>query len=154
MDFPRTVHLIGACGAGMRALAEYLIDRGLTLTASDAKTDSRNGHALRNLGVSFPSTEDSLAQAISRAEHVIYSAAIGEHHPERQMAIASGVPCTFLRRDAGSSQSVKANGLRRRNTRENDDCCTDWMDSPAGRTSPQCDLWRRDSRLRTAWLLR
>jgi UDP-N-acetylmuramate--alanine ligase len=84
------VHLIGACGAGMRALAELLRDAGCRVTGSDAATDSRTAAALHAVGVEL--------HAGHAAEHipldcdrVIHSAAIPANNPERLAAQTRGL---------------------------------------------------------------
>ncbi len=95
MMIPRAVHLTGACGSGMRALGEFLIDQGTLVTASDEKWESHNGRSLQSLGVSFAPRGENRKQ-IAEADLLIHSAAISDDHPERILAKRVGTAsCSY-----------------------------------------------------------
>ncbi len=88
-DFSRRVHLVGAGGAGMRALAEVLAGWGWELSGSDASPSAaaeaadsafrfRVGHAAENLP--------------QGAELVVVSDAVPPENPEVQAALCRGIP--------------------------------------------------------------
>lgn len=88
------VHLIGIGGAGMSGLARILLDRGMTVTGSDAK-DSRIILALTSAGakVAIGHAEDNLRLAGQLPTVVVTSfAAIPQDNPELVAARESGIP--------------------------------------------------------------
>jgi UDP-N-acetylmuramate--alanine ligase len=76
----KTVHLIGAGGAGMRALAQMLIARGAIVSGSDCSTSAAL-ESLAKLGakVAIGQSPENLP---ARLDLVVYSAAINEANPE------------------------------------------------------------------------
>ena len=78
-----SVHIIGIGGAGMSGIARILVERGVTVSGSDAK-DSRRLAALQAIGVTTHVGHD--AKYVEGADTVIFSTAIPEKNPERQEA--------------------------------------------------------------------
>lgn len=94
--FVPRVHLIGAAGAGMRALSEVLLDYGWELTGSDLQATEpvtelpqstpRSGQILR-----LHHGHDS-SHVPESADLVIFSPAISPDNPERSTADQLGIP--------------------------------------------------------------
>ncbi len=84
------VHLIGAAGAGMVALAHLLLDRGARVTATD-RAPGAAAARLRERGVELRAggTEASLPEDVER---VVHSLAVPDDDPERNAARARGLP--------------------------------------------------------------
>lgn len=83
-DRPQTAHLIGAAGAGMRALARVLLERGWRLTGSDCRAEPE---------APFPLFVGHARSHLSRdCRLVIYSDAIESSNPELQVAQQRGLP--------------------------------------------------------------
>ena len=81
----QTAHLVGACGAGMKALAEILLDAGWTLTGSDNSPQNNSIQSLvdRGLVMHEGHCESNLP---AHAQTLIYSPAIPAENPERMAA--------------------------------------------------------------------
>jgi UDP-N-acetylmuramate--alanine ligase len=73
-SLPHRVHLVGIAGAGMRALADVLRQRGWDVTGSDASTD---GHAAERVG--------------GDRELLVYSSAVPCDNVELQQAVRRGI---------------------------------------------------------------
>ncbi|MDB4439787.1 Mur ligase family protein [Planctomicrobium sp.] len=84
-------HLIGACGAGMKALAEILLDVGWELSGSDLSSDSSAWKSLISLGVHLV-PEHQASSISAELDIVFFSAAIPNSNPERTQASALGIP--------------------------------------------------------------
>lgn len=85
---PRPVHFVGIAGAGMSALAELFVRRGVTVTGSDM---SASGNAdLEALGVTVDRGHD--AAFVTGARAVVASSAIPADHVEIAAATALGLP--------------------------------------------------------------
>ena len=85
---PRPVHFVGIAGAGMSALAELFVRRGVHVTGSDM---SEAGNAdLEALGVTVHRGHD--AAFVSGARAVVASSAIPPEHVELRKATDLGVP--------------------------------------------------------------
>ncbi len=82
------VHILGIGGAGMSAIARVLLDRGVTVSGSDAK-DSKRLTDLRALGATTHVGHD--AENLGSADTVMYSTAIPESNPELATARARGL---------------------------------------------------------------
>jgi UDP-N-acetylmuramate--alanine ligase len=83
------IHFMGACGAGMSALAEYVVRSGGAATGCDAKTASAPP--------AFPELDIPLAAGhdpshIDGAAAVVTTAAVPARHPELEAARARGIP--------------------------------------------------------------
>ncbi len=84
------VHLVGVCGSGMKALAEYLLDAGWQVSGSDL----RGGEPVRFLarrGLRFRSGH-SENFVPSDCDLLVYSPAVGPTNPERRAAQRLGIP--------------------------------------------------------------
>ncbi len=85
---PRPVHFVGIAGAGMSALAELFVRRGLMVTGSDM---SAAGNAdLEALGVTVHRGHS--ADFVLGARAVVASSAISAEHVELAAARVSGIP--------------------------------------------------------------
>lgn len=89
------VHLVGACGSGMKALAEVFVSLGWRVSGSDLQADSPAGIALRRRGVTlFP--QHSASHIPSDVALVVYSSAVKPENPERLWAVEHRVPaCAY-----------------------------------------------------------
>ncbi|QDT33131.1 UDP-N-acetylmuramate--L-alanine ligase [Thalassoglobus polymorphus] len=88
---PPHAHLVGATGAGMKGLAEVLLDDGWNLTGSDQNPDPERLRLLRNRGIALSSRH--CTEAVSNdLDLIIYSAAIPASNIERQQAEALDIP--------------------------------------------------------------
>jgi UDP-N-acetylmuramate--alanine ligase len=84
---PRPVHFIGIAGAGMSALAELLIRRGVVVTGCDASPGSAPD--LERLGVHVTAHEPS---HVDGARAVVVTSAMPKDHPELARARELGIP--------------------------------------------------------------
>lgn len=86
---PVRAHLIGIGGAGMKALAGVLQQRGWLVSGSDMRADA----ALELLPLKIPVAIGHAAENLPRGSTlVVYSSAIAECNPERQHARDLGIP--------------------------------------------------------------
>jgi UDP-N-acetylmuramate--alanine ligase len=83
------IHFMGVCGAGMSALAEYIVRSGGQASGCDAKTAAAPP-ALEELGVVLVDGHD--ASHVEGAAAVVATAAVPASHPELQAARARGIP--------------------------------------------------------------
>jgi len=85
------IHLIGIGGAGMRALAEMLIQRGAAITGSDLQAGGAT-ERLQEIGaqVRVGQRAENLPEQCDR---VVYSAAVHAENPEMVAAARRGLPC-------------------------------------------------------------
>jgi UDP-N-acetylmuramate--alanine ligase len=84
----RPVHFIGIGGAGMSALAELLVSRGVAITGCDSNAAAMP--ELARLGVNVAAGHDPGHVASARA--VVVTAAVPRDHPELERARARGIP--------------------------------------------------------------
>ena len=85
----RPIHLIGIGGAGMRALARMLLDRGAVVSGSDnCASGAVERLARQGVTVRMGQKAENLAD---NCEMVVYSAAINEQNPELLAARQRGV---------------------------------------------------------------
>ncbi|HEX7018832.1 MAG TPA: UDP-N-acetylmuramate--L-alanine ligase [Gemmatimonadaceae bacterium] len=84
---PRPVHFVGIAGAGMSALAELFIRRGVAVTGCDAHPEAAGD--LRQLGLDV-TTHDPAHAATARA--LVVTSAMPKDHPELARARALGIP--------------------------------------------------------------
>lgn len=90
LQLPRA-HMIGATGAGMKGLAEILLDDGWKLSGSDSQADPQVVARFRERGMHINSKH--AASAISAEQNlVVFSAAIPADNVERQAAKQLGIP--------------------------------------------------------------
>ncbi|NOX53937.1 MAG: UDP-N-acetylmuramate--L-alanine ligase [Planctomycetes bacterium] len=80
-----SAHLVGVCGSGMKALAEYLIDLGWTVTGSDLQPPSPALQAMQRRGLRIHQghSDGFLPRDV---DVVVYSPAVGPQNPERRLA--------------------------------------------------------------------
>ncbi|RMH76323.1 MAG: UDP-N-acetylmuramate--L-alanine ligase [Actinomyces sp.] len=88
LDRPRRIHVIGAGGAGMGAIATVLVAQGHAVTGSDLK-DGPVPERLRALGVPVAVGHDPAN--VGDAEFVAVSTAIPDHNPELRAAREAGI---------------------------------------------------------------
>lgn len=92
LRWPRQkVHLIGVCGAGMRALAELLAGLEWSLSGSDQQKPPPAIQHLMRCGLVFHG-EHRAEHVPADADCVVYSPAVPASNPERQAAGRRGVP--------------------------------------------------------------
>jgi len=93
IDFeqPISIHFMGIGGISMSGLAEILLDRGFTISGSDAKP-SELTHRLESLGVNvmYGQRASNMSETI---DLVVYTAAIHPDNPELLAAKEMGIPC-------------------------------------------------------------
>lgn len=88
-SFPRSAHLIGIGGAGMRSLARALHARGVMVSGSDAAPASK----LRDLNECGIRAHSGHAEGnLEMPDVVVFSTAIPENNPELRRARQLGVP--------------------------------------------------------------
>ncbi len=93
---PVEIHLVGAGGAGMTALSEFLLDMGCALTGSDLSVDQTSlrqaqPSVLPDRILRIHQGHDS-AHLPTTADLVVFSPAISEDNPERVAAQRLGIP--------------------------------------------------------------
>ena len=84
---PRPVHFVGIAGAGMSALAELFVRRGVVVTGCDA--NPAEAEDLRRLGLSVGPHD---AAHVNGARALVVTSAMPKDHPELQRARECGVP--------------------------------------------------------------
>lgn len=84
------VHMVGIGGCGMSGLAALLKRRGTQVSGSD-RAPSAVLEQLADLGVAVVTQQSATSMPLD-AEVVVISAAIPPDHPERQAAVARGLP--------------------------------------------------------------
>lgn len=87
----RTVHLVGACGAGMKSLAELLSDSGFSLSGSDQLPPNSSIKKLIERGFVFHQGHRTGCISDS-VDYIVFSSAIPAHNPERLEAARRGLP--------------------------------------------------------------
>jgi UDP-N-acetylmuramate--alanine ligase len=85
---PRPVHFMGIAGAGMSALAELVVRRGVRVTGCDLTTVGTED--LARLGIALVAGHDPAHTEDARA--VVVTAAVRPNHPELERARALGLP--------------------------------------------------------------
>jgi len=100
----RPVHFVGIAGAGMSALAELLLRRGVAVQGTDA--NAGGAPDLVRLGVTVSPHDDTL---VSSARALVYSSAIPASHPEMLAARALGIP--VVRRAEALAEAVSGGTL-------------------------------------------
>lgn len=89
---PPSAHLVGICGAGMKALAELLDGYGWQLSGSDLQPVNSSITALELHGLQFFQGH-SASNVRPGVQRLVYSPAVGESNPERQEAVRRRIPC-------------------------------------------------------------
>ena len=87
---PRPVHFVGIAGAGMRALAELLARRGVTVTGCDANPGATSDLQALGIEVARGHSPDHVAGA----RELIVTSAMSRNHPELERARELGIPIT------------------------------------------------------------
>ncbi|MEO6444715.1 MAG: UDP-N-acetylmuramate--L-alanine ligase [Gemmatimonadaceae bacterium] len=85
---PRPIHFVGIAGAGMSALAELFVRRGISVTGCDVVLAGVDD--LRRLGVAMTQGHDAAHVAGARA--LVITSAMPREHPELDAARGAGVP--------------------------------------------------------------
>lgn len=102
---PRPVHFVGVAGAGMSALAELFVRRGVSVTGCDANVSGAAD--LRRLGVTLHEGHD--ASHIAGARAVVITSAMRRDHPELEAARTAGLP--IVRRAEALGEAVSGGTL-------------------------------------------
>lgn len=102
---PRPVHFMGIAGAGMRALAELFVRRGVTVTGCDAAPGDVAD--LLSLGVRVETGHEPAHVAGARA--IVVSSAVSREHPELVAARDAGLP--IVRRAEALGEAVSGGTL-------------------------------------------
>src|SRR5688572_33268905 len=84
----RPVHFVGVAGAGMSALAELFVRRGVSVSGCDATGDPTGD--LARLGIAVATGHDP--SHIEDARAVVVTSALPKSHAELQRARALGIP--------------------------------------------------------------
>jgi UDP-N-acetylmuramate--alanine ligase len=90
LNSERTVHLMGIAGAGMSALAELLVRRGVSITGCDSAEGAVPD--LARLGIEVLHGHD--AAHVDGVDEVIVTSAVPRDHPELERARHLGIPVT------------------------------------------------------------
>lgn len=86
-------HLVGIGGAGMSAIARILVDRGLTVSGSDAKgSHTLTGLTARGVKTAIGQRAENLDLIAGGPTAVVISTAIGPGNPEVVRARERGIP--------------------------------------------------------------
>src|SRR5688500_14793622 len=101
----RPVHFVGIAGAGMSALAELLVRRGVAVTGCDANTSGAAD--LQRLGVAMTEGHDPSHAEAARA--LVITSAMPKDHPEIARAWALGIP--VIRRAEALGEAVSGGAL-------------------------------------------
>jgi len=83
-------HLVGICGAGMKALAEFLFDSGWSVSGCDGDPDPASLHSLTRLGIDIQKGH-SAAHLDGNPDLLIYSPAVNRENVDRAAAAGRGV---------------------------------------------------------------
>ncbi|MEP6834301.1 MAG: UDP-N-acetylmuramate--L-alanine ligase, partial [Gemmatimonas sp.] len=100
----RPIHFIGIAGAGMSALAELFMRRGVAVQGTDSNPLAAPD--LVKLGITVSAHN---AEMVQQARAVVYSSAIPAKHPEMEAARALGIP--LVRRAEALAQAVSGGAL-------------------------------------------
>lgn len=101
---PRPVHFVGVAGAGMSALAELFIRRGIKVTGCDAHPDDVDD--LRRLGAEIAEGHDPAHVTGARA--LVVTSAMPKDHPELEAARRARLP--VVRRADALGEATSGNG--------------------------------------------
>lgn len=95
LDGPNFALMVGIGGAGMKALAEYLLDDGWTIRGTDSDTANPTLNWLRDRGIRIDDGYHSgflATEPDSKLDVVIRSAAVSKDRPEVAFATQAGIP--------------------------------------------------------------
>src|SRR5688500_4298765 len=98
------VHFVGIAGAGMSALAELFVRRGVKVTGCDANATGVDD--LRKLGVSIEEGHDP--SHVQEARALVVTSAMPKDHPELERARAHGIP--VIRRAEALGEATSGGG--------------------------------------------
>jgi UDP-N-acetylmuramate--alanine ligase len=101
----RPVHFVGIAGAGMSALAELFVRRGVSVTGCDAAGDPTGD--LGRLGIHVATGHDP--SHVDSARALVVTSAMPKTHPELQRARELGVP--VIRRAEALGEAVSGGEL-------------------------------------------
>ncbi|MDQ2667244.1 MAG: UDP-N-acetylmuramate--L-alanine ligase [Gemmatimonadota bacterium] len=85
---PRPIHFVGIAGAGMSALAELFLLRGMAISGCDAHAE--NAKDLRERGIDVMQGHDPVH--VEHARALVVTSAMPKDHPEIERARALGLP--------------------------------------------------------------
>lgn len=102
---PRPVHFVGIAGAGMSALAELFVKRGVVVTGCDTSLDG--AHDVRALGVKLDLGHSATHVASARA--LVVTSAVPHDNAEVAAARAAGLP--VVRRAEALGEAVRGGTL-------------------------------------------
>ena len=102
---PRPVHFVGIAGAGMSALAELFVRRGVSITGCDAAGDPTGD--LGRLGIHVATGHDP--SHVDAARAIVVTSAMPKTHPELLRARELGVP--VIRRAEALGEAVSGGDL-------------------------------------------
>ena len=85
-----TIHFVGIAGAGMSALAELFVRRGIRVSGCDTTTAAATD--LERLGIHVMYGHDP--SHVEGVSEVIVTSAVKRDHPELEKARALGIPVT------------------------------------------------------------
>ena len=86
-----SAHLVGVCGSGMKALAELLTGQGCRVTGSDSHLSEARAALFEKRGLRVHAGHQT-HHVDPRIDVLVYSPAVGPSNPERQYALAEGIP--------------------------------------------------------------
>ncbi len=86
----RTAHLVGLCGSGMRALAEFLVDAGWRVSGSDLRVSPAEQSHFHDLGIAV-SVGITPPEFTADLELLVYSPAVPETDTDRRRAGERGI---------------------------------------------------------------
>jgi UDP-N-acetylmuramate--alanine ligase len=100
----RPVHFVGIAGAGMSALAELFVRRGVTVTGCDANASDVDD--LRKLGIRIDQGHDP--SHVNGARALVVTSAMPKDHAELEHARAQGLP--VIRRAEALGEATSGEG--------------------------------------------
>jgi UDP-N-acetylmuramate--alanine ligase len=101
---PRPVHFVGVAGAGMLALAELLVRRGIPVTGCDSNPSPEAAGDLERLGIAADTSHDPAHVAGARA--LVVTSAMPKDHAELEQARRWGIPVVRRAEALGLATSV------------------------------------------------
>lgn len=101
---PRPVHFVGIAGAGMSALAELLVRRGVRVTGCDASPPAETLRDFERVGLDVLVGHSPTHVAGSRA--LVITSAMPKDHPEISAARAAGIPVVRRAEALGEATSM------------------------------------------------
>src|SRR6187551_380302 len=98
----KTIHFVGIAGAGMSALAELFVRRGMPVSGCD--TTAAAASDLERLGIHVLHGHDP--SHVENASEVIVTSAVKRDHPELERARALGITVTRRAEALGRAVSI------------------------------------------------